>query len=440
MLPLWVIGAIALLITLRRHKGQVDWTAGAPSATPPTKKPRGKGRGSAGRARDVSIGQLQKLDPDFSRAVFEDFLYALYAEAHAGRSAERKAELSAYLSSEAASALEKLHHGASAVEQIIIGAMDLSPISLTYPVGRDPRAEAEVTWEVNYSETGGGKTRSFYAKERWSLSRRAAARSRAPELARSFHCPSCAAPLGEVRGNTCSHCGQQVDTGEFDWIVTELAVLQRIERPPILTTEVAEQGTDFATIVDPGRDAALQTLAERDPAFLEKAFLARVKLIFGELQVAWSERDWTRARPFVSDALFQMERAYVEAYRAARLRNITESARIERCTIVKAATDRYYDAITVRLFAVSLDYTLADDGGRLVTGSRDTPRRYSEYWTLIRGVGATGAARVDKLCPNCGAALKVNQAGSCEYCDARITSGRFDWVLSRIEQDEVYSG
>ncbi len=29
-------------------------------------------------------------------------------------------------------------------------------------------------------------------------------------------------------------------------------------------------------------------------------------------------------------------------------------------------------------------------------------------------------------------------AGICDYCGAKITSGDFDWVLSRIEQDEAY--
>ena len=35
---------------------------------------------------------------------------------------------------------------------------------------------------------------------------------------------------------------------------------------------------------------------------------------------------------------------------------------------------------------------------------------------------------------------KVNMSGICEYCDAYITTGHFDWVLSRIEQAEAYSG
>jgi hypothetical protein len=31
-------------------------------------------------------------------------------------------------------------------------------------------------------------------------------------------------------------------------------------------------------------------------------------------------------------------------------------------------------------------------------------------------------------------------AGTCKYCQAKVTTGEFDWVLSRIEQDEVYVG
>ena len=42
-------------------------------------------------------------------------------------------------------------------------------------------------------------------------------------------------------------------------------------------------------------------------------------------------------------------------------------------------------------------------------------------------------------CPSCGAPLdKINQAGQCEYCETVVTLGDFDWVLTNIEQDEVY--
>jgi hypothetical protein len=102
-------------------------------------------------------------------------------------------------------------------------------------------------------------------------------------------------------------------------------------------------------------------------------------------------------------------------------------------------SDAYYDAVTLRVFATGLDYTISDSG-KLLSGNKSRPRTYSEYWTLIRGSARKGPARSDPNCPHCGAPLKIGMAGSCEYCRVKVTSGEFDWVLSRIEQDEAYGG
>jgi ribosomal protein L37AE/L43A len=68
-------------------------------------------------------------------------------------------------------------------------------------------------------------------------------------------------------------------------------------------------------------------------------------------------------------------------------------------------------------------------------------RRWSEYWTFIRNRNAKAQhARTELSCPNCGAPLKVNATGICQFCGGKVTSGEFDWVLSKIEQDESYSG
>jgi hypothetical protein len=34
----------------------------------------------------------------------------------------------------------------------------------------------------------------------------------------------------------------------------------------------------------------------------------------------------------------------------------------------------------------------------------------------------------------------VTMAGACNYCGAHLTAGEFDWVLSKIEQDDSYRG
>ncbi|MFO0618910.1 MAG: hypothetical protein U0414_40350, partial [Polyangiaceae bacterium] len=99
---------------------------------------------------------------------------------------------------------------------------------------------------------------------------------------------------------------------------------------------------------------------------------------------------------------------------------------------------RWFDQITVRVFATGLDYTVRAAGGELVSGSRTAERRYSEYWTFIRSRATTGRARTAPECPRCGATLAISMAGTCNYCSAKVNSGEFDWVLARIEQDEAY--
>ena len=113
---------------------------------------------------------------------------------------------------------------------------------------------------------------------------------------------------------------------------------------------------------------------------------------------------------------------------------ITETA------VAKITRDRWYDAITIRLWARGVDFVINTQTGRTVRGSKSIRRAYSEYWTLIRTRGRTGAPNASPTCSNCGAPLQITMSGTCEHCQAHVTAGEFDWVLSKIEQDDTYRG
>ncbi len=437
MLIVWaVLGGVVLFAALANRKKR-DWSVGS------TGKPPAAGAPIPPRVRSqvpaLSYAPLLARDPDFSPIVLEDFLYALYAEAHGARSPQRAAELAAYLSPSVRSQLDALHGNATEVAEVVIGSVRFERLTMQKAADGKERARLTVTFETNYTERAPSGPRGFWSRETWTLERAATARSRPPARARIFECPNCGAPLSSMKGSTCSHCQQVVDSGEFDWIVTDVAQEPRQPRGPMLETSAEERGSDLPTLVDARCDEALATLQKRDPAFDRASFEARIKRIFTELQAGWSTRDWKRIRPYLTDALFQMQLGYLEAYLRAGLRNVTEKAEVAKIEIVKVSSDRYYDAITVRLFASSTDYVVSDSG-KLVSGSRTALRRYTEYWTLVRGVDRTGAARSEATCPNCGAALQVNMTGTCKYCSVRVSCGEFDWSLSRIEQDEVYAG
>jgi hypothetical protein len=296
-------------------------------------------------------------------------------------------------------------------------------------------ARVVIEFESNYTEANAG----CYAVERWTLVRGPGAKSRTPDRVRVLGCPNCGAPQEQLFGGSCKHCQRVVNDGSFDWTVQTVEVVEREQRPPILTSSAEEKGTNAPTIYDSGLSQALAALRGKDTAFDPEQFKGRVGLVFQQFQVAWSGRNLAQMRPFLSDALFTTQQYWISAYIAQHLRNVTENAQITNLELAKLSSDAYFDAITVRLFASSLDYTVSDDG-KVVSGSRTKPRAYSEYWTFIRGTNRKGPARTELGCANCGAPLDVNMVGQCNYCKVKVTTGDFDWVLSRIEQDESYTG
>ena len=401
---------------------QKDWVVGVPKET-------------------LTAESLRKNDPNFSIVLFEDFLYSLYALAQRARGTNNGDDslgtMSAYLSSSAISSLQKRGKPAIEVFGVIVGSMQIEEFSTT---SLHSEISASVVFEANYTARhSANKTETGYVRERWTLVRSRNAISRPRGKTNVLTCPCCGAPHTEVAAGHCSHCNQVVNNGAFDWLVKSIELLESASRGPMLVSGCVEQGTDSPTVYDPRLREAMDAFVAKDPEHDWSSFERRVDMIFHEFQIAWSARDLKSMRPFLSDCLFQTQSYWVEAYKQQRLRNVTERARITRREIVKISSDLFYDAVTVRLWGTGLDYTV-DENNKLVGGSTTRERDYTEYWTLIRGSERKGRSSTEKTCPNCCAPLNINMAGVCEHCNVKITSGEFDWVLSKIEQDDSYRG
>jgi hypothetical protein len=407
------------------------WTTAAAAASRRGAKPSPR--------RALVAGQTQ--DPDFSIVAFEDLLYGLYARVHDARGQGALGAIEPYLSpnvhpviTRRASALGAL----ARVEGVIVGGLRFT--RYTPPTPYVAFHQVSVEFDANYTEvTADGKTQTYWVVEHWRLRRAATARSRPPEAIARFGCPSCGASAGYTQG-VCGYCGQAVGDGKFDWEVVAIETVRREPRAPAMGQHAEERGTQAPTITAPTLQADLAQLTAAHPNLSLPAVARRLALIHRELNAGWSAQQWSRARPFTSEALFQSQLFYIDAYRRAGLRNITEGARITRTQLVAVSADRWYQALTFRVFATGLDYTLRAADGALYSGNKSQERPFSEYWTLIRSADNDRPVTESANCPSCGAALDVNMAGECAFCGSRITTGSFDWVLSRIEQDEAYSG
>ncbi|MEZ4442730.1 MAG: TIM44-like domain-containing protein [Polyangiaceae bacterium] len=427
-IPLVIIVGIVALIRARAEKSQKAWAtsaAGVPQVATTMRAATGVSR--------AQLDQLRAADPAFSNVLFEDLVYNLYAELQKAR-AQGTAALAPYLTPQLAQSL--VDPRLADVHGVIIGAMRITEL-----VGvNGPSVHVTLEFEANYVEIGrDGSQHRYYVVDRMRVFRAGNARSRPPERVGVLDCPNCGASIENVRGTHCSYCHEEVGGGRFDWTVEQLYTLKKEPRGPFLTSDTPEVGTDQPTRVDPGANMRFDALRARDPAFDWNTFQSRINVVFHKLQAGWSGREPATIRPFVSDNLFQSMMYWIDLYKQSRCRNVNENARILRIDLANVLSDATYDAITVRVFATGLDYTISDDG-QIMSGSRSRERTYSEYWTLIRGARPKGPSKGDLACPNCGAELNVSMVGNCAYCGAKVTTGEFDWVLSRIEQDESYTG
>ncbi|HZF10404.1 MAG TPA: TIM44-like domain-containing protein [Thermoanaerobaculia bacterium] len=386
------------------------------------------------------LDRIRALDPEFSAVLFEDFAYDLYARAHEARSHPAALEaLAPYLSEAARIDLAQRPPLGAPVSGVVVGALHVADLALP---ANPPAGQVVVVleYESNLTVGTGAAARTQYLNERWTLVRNATVHSKPPEQLGSFHCPNCGAPFQSAGGGRCDYCSQVVTDGRFDWSVQSIELLEEEDRPPALTGTTEEEGTDFPTGYHPEVAARRAQLLAVDPAATDEAITARLRLIYDQLNAAWTNLDLKPIRPYVSDSLFEYLQYWIDAYRQQGLRNVLQGMHIIKITLAKVVRDKHFDALTFRFWGTGRDTTVRQDNGQVVGGNPHADRAYSEYWTLIRGAGVRGAPTTDATCPNCGAPLSTNMAGDCEHCGAKITRGDFDWVLSKIEQDDSYTG
>jgi hypothetical protein len=192
-------------------------------------------------------------------------------------------------------------------------------------------------------------------------------------------------------------------------------------------------------------DAELDAIKTSDPGFDKDQFLERVQAAFFQLQKAWMDRNIDEGRAYMGPGLYESWKAQVDQMTAAHKKNILENLYIQGLHIVKAEHNDNFDSITVRVDASATDYEVDDQTGKEVfaVGGRKADRPFTEFWTFQRSAGAktlVSGGVTEKKCPNCGAPLEVNESGHCKFCDAEVTSGKFDWVLTKIDQANEFEG
>ncbi|MBN2712963.1 MAG: TIM44-like domain-containing protein, partial [Planctomycetes bacterium] len=188
---------------------------------------------------------------------------------------------------------------------------------------------------------------------------------------------------------------------------------------------------------------AIAKLKARDASFDDNEFLARVRKAFAVSQDAWCSHKLDAIRPFVSDSIYERWLLQINEQKDLGYRDTMSNVNISSVRMVQLVSDEPFDVMTVRINASAVDYRVSIKDGKRISGSTSA-RAFVEYWSFIRRVGVQSKAGqvglMEGNCPNCGAAIEMNQAAECKHCGALLRSGEYDWVLAEITQGCEWKG
>jgi len=385
------------------------------------------------------LATLRERDPGLSLPVLVDTIVLVHRRSLAALCSGAWEPLAPFVDPRARERLRIAHDGITAIDDVVVGGVRILKVEQ-----RGAHDHLTVHVQSTRTETRAGTERRVEVHEQWTFRRSRGAVSLPPGAIERLGCPSCGAAVEVTNMGACRNCDTPITAGQLQWQAVFVALASR---SPAVVPDIGwtvggeESSVNVPMAQDPNLASEMRSLHARHEDFDAELFGKRVTLVYERLQEAWSTARWERARPYVTDRMFQTLRFTLERYARQGLRNQLTDVRLLRVRMVKVDVDAWFESITVRIWGSMRD-AVVDAKGNVIGGNDKVARSFSEYWTFTHSAGSPGGTHGDRdACPSCGAPLdQVNQAGICGYCDTKIVSGKFDWVLSRIDQPEAYSG
>jgi uncharacterized tellurite resistance protein B-like protein/predicted nucleic acid-binding Zn ribbon protein len=202
---------------------------------------------------------------------------------------------------------------------------------------------------------------------------------------------------------------------------------------------VIRRGADAADDNRQSEAAAAASIA--DANFNVGEFSQRVRMAFLKIQSAWCAQDIDRVWPFISDGVHERFSIQIAEQKALGYQDHMENISVDDISLVEFTQGEVFDIATVRIDARAADFRISLKDQKRIDGS-SAVEPFVEMWSWLRRHGMTRTVGkpglIEGNCPNCGAAIEMNQSVKCQHCQAYLRSGEFDWVLTEITQQSEW--
>jgi predicted lipid-binding transport protein (Tim44 family) len=176
--------------------------------------------------------------------------------------------------------------------------------------------------------------------------------------------------------------------------------------------------------------AAIDKLKQLIPGFDEKQFLDEGYKIFLDVEDAWMNFELDKVRGVLTDELLNMYESQLSSMEVKGEQNIMSDFVLKDCAITNCKNENDNIEVTTKYTIEFYDYIIDKASGKVLRGTKTRKLRMYYDFTFIKSVKNADENKVD-VCPNCGAEVKVNAAGVCEYCGTKIIGETTSWVMSK---------
>jgi len=393
---------------------------------------------------------LYNLDENFSKVFFVDFVNLLAVRYFSAFGKSEMKNIEPYFSNRLkfyAEDFAKKHNITNSdnvkINEVVIGAVNFNKV-LIY----ENHTKLTVDLEINFTLNNQDKRSRHLLSERWTFERNNSVKTKEPKTGvYEIACPNCGSNLNFIDQNVCSSCGQRINRGEYDWHVsTNKTKYHSILKQNDMFYYAKEKGASKKTIIHYKFEEHLNKFVDKhnftDSTTFKTNFKENiVKPVFLEMYHAWSELKWGKVRHLLSDRMWESNNFWIKAYKHYNVVNKLDKIFINEIEFSEIETDKFFETITIRIWASCIDYVEEIGTGKFIAGDNKNYSVFSEYWTFVRRTGIKKSATELNIntCPNCSAPTdKIGQSAICEYCNTKISTGEFGWILSAITQDDVY--
>lgn len=243
------------------------------------------------------------------------------------------------------------------------------------------------------------------------------------DIYHSNNCPSCSAPLPEnlgERGN-CPHCNALVNSGSFDWVLSEIT-----QEDDYASQRALDRSTNLAT--------AVESIRKHDPDFSSQVLEDKASNAWLQILASRADLDPSRMRRFTSTQAFEKLTSEFPPNKTAYNR-----LWLNQVSLVGARLDGEKAFLAFSISTSSQRVLM--EGGRKVRFLDPVVRLDRQILILGRStqVLPNKGNLLMHQCPQCGASAADSLDTNCPYCNTAFNAGTHDWVVEDILNPHEYA-